>query len=113
MDEPVRPGLIGRVVEKATLSRLLERASTGHGGSLLLAGEPGIGKSELAEWTAATASARGFTQASNATTEKSRSPWGKRLLIAPCGVELRGFEPLTSSMPWRRATNCAKAPNDR
>ena len=28
-------------------------------------------------------------------------------------VELRGFEPLTSSMPWRRATNCAKAPNDR
>src|SRR5919106_371538 len=26
------------------------------------------------------------------------------------GVELRGFEPLTSSMPWRRATNCATAP---
>ena len=26
------------------------------------------------------------------------------------GVELRGFEPLTSSMPWKRATNCAKAP---
>ena len=25
-------------------------------------------------------------------------------------VELRGFEPLTSSMPWRRATNCAIAP---
>src|SRR5690606_38440476 len=22
-------------------------------------------------------------------------------------VELRGFEPLTSSMPWKRATNCA------
>ena len=27
-------------------------------------------------------------------------------------VELRGFEPLTSSMPWKRATNCAKAPRD-
>ena len=25
-------------------------------------------------------------------------------------VELRGFEPLTSSMPWKRATNCAIAP---
>ncbi len=25
-------------------------------------------------------------------------------------VELRGFEPLTFSMPWRRATNCAIAP---
>ena len=26
------------------------------------------------------------------------------------GVELRGFEPLASSMPWKRATNCAIAP---
>ena len=26
-------------------------------------------------------------------------------------VEHRGFEPLTSSMPWKRATNCAIAPN--
>lgn len=25
-------------------------------------------------------------------------------------MELRGFEPLTSSMPWKRATNCAIAP---
>ena len=25
-------------------------------------------------------------------------------------VELWGFEPQTSSMPWRRATNCAIAP---
>ena len=27
-------------------------------------------------------------------------------------VELRGLEPLTSSMPWKRATNCAKAPRE-
>ena len=26
-------------------------------------------------------------------------------------VEHRGFEPLTSSMPWKRATNCANAPS--
>ncbi|GAA2182248.1 hypothetical protein GCM10009785_20590 [Brooklawnia cerclae] len=26
-------------------------------------------------------------------------------------VELRGFEPLASSMPWKRATNCAIAPH--
>ena len=31
-------------------------------------------------------------------------------LTRPFTVELRGFEPLTSSMPWKRATNCAKAP---
>ena len=30
----------------------------------------------------------------------------------PCrSVELRGFEPLTPSMPWRCATNCATAPS--
>ena len=28
-------------------------------------------------------------------------------------VEHRGFEPLTSSMPWKRATNCANAPETR
>ena len=28
-------------------------------------------------------------------------------------VEHRGFEPLTSSMPWKRATNCAIAPFGR
>ena len=25
-------------------------------------------------------------------------------------VELTGFEPVASSMPWKRATNCAIAP---
>ena len=28
-------------------------------------------------------------------------------------VELGGFEPPTSSMPWKRATNCAIAPSGR
>src|SRR5699024_9049730 len=35
--------------------------------------------------------------------------WMIRCLTAS-RVELRGFEPLTSSMPWKRATNCAIAP---
>jgi hypothetical protein len=25
-------------------------------------------------------------------------------------VDLKGFEPLTSSMPWKRAPNCATGP---
>lgn len=29
---------------------------------------------------------------------------------ANLSVEVRGFEPLTFSMPWRRATNCAIPP---
>src|SRR6201989_368249 len=32
------------------------------------------------------------------------------LLICKSFVELRGFEPLTPSMPWRCATSCATAP---
>lgn len=30
--------------------------------------------------------------------------------LGPTAVEVRGFEPLTFSMPWRRATNCAIPP---
>ncbi len=33
-----------------------------------------------------------------------------RYILPQTLVELRGFEPLTSSMPWKRATNCAIAP---
>jgi hypothetical protein len=40
-------------------------------------------------------------------TKRGRSRRGTRPLTC---VELRGFEPLASSMPWRRATNCATAP---
>ena len=41
-------------------------------------------------------------------TIKGGRPAGRNSLVRM--VELRGFEPLTSSMPWKRATNCAKAP---
>ena len=48
-----------------------------------------------------------------------RLPWEAKDPTAVCGVrgsnvhglvELRGFEPLTPSMPWRCATSCATAP---
>ena len=40
----------------------------------------------------------------------ARSPSHTRSLICKNLVELRGFEPLTPSMPWRCATSCATAP---
>ncbi|HEY3036168.1 MAG TPA: AAA family ATPase, partial [Streptosporangiaceae bacterium] len=39
--------LFGRAKERAAIQALLERARAGHGGGLVLHGEPGIGKSAL------------------------------------------------------------------
>jgi DNA-binding SARP family transcriptional activator len=51
--------LIGRERELASLLPLVDRALTGSGGLLLIAGEPGIGKSRLAETLAGRAQERG------------------------------------------------------
>jgi predicted ATPase/DNA-binding NarL/FixJ family response regulator len=50
---------VGREAELAALTADLEAALAGRGGVVLLAGEPGIGKTRLAEELAAQASARG------------------------------------------------------
>lgn len=44
-------------------------------------------------------------------TEVLRGAWSRRRVRASEKlVDLKGFEPLTSSMPWRRAPNCATGP---
>ena len=35
-----------------------------------------------------------------------------RVKYSNCLVDLDGFEPSTSSMPWKRAPNCATGPNN-
>src|SRR6266487_2566277 len=50
---------VGREAELAALSADLDAAAVGRGGVVLLAGEPGIGKTRLAEELAAQATARG------------------------------------------------------
>jgi len=52
-----RTPFVGRVAERATLATALERARAGSGGMVLIGGEPGIGKTRLAEETAAAAAA--------------------------------------------------------
>jgi DNA-binding CsgD family transcriptional regulator len=53
---PVRvPGrqLLGREPERAALDRLLEAATSGHGGVVVVRGEPGVGKTALLEYAIA------------------------------------------------------------
>ena len=42
--------LVGRKPERAVLDRLLEGARGGHGGVLVVHGEPGVGKTALLEY---------------------------------------------------------------
>jgi eukaryotic-like serine/threonine-protein kinase len=53
------PPFVGRADELTALATDLDAAVAGHGGVVLLAGEPGIGKTRLAEELAARATARG------------------------------------------------------
>lgn len=50
---------VGRTPELATFERAISDADRGHGGLLLVAGEPGIGKTTLCEQATASASAAG------------------------------------------------------
>ena len=44
------PHLVGRQAEREALDRLLEAAHGGHGGALVLHGEPGVGKTALLDY---------------------------------------------------------------
>lgn len=57
---PARPGFVGRESELALLRSALGRASAAGGGLVLLAGEPGIGKTRLAEMLLAEAQDAGM-----------------------------------------------------
>lgn len=50
---------VGRQAERDALARVLDRALDGHGGAVIIGGDPGIGKTRLAEELAASARTRG------------------------------------------------------
>ena len=79
---PANDRLIGRELELALIKASVEQAFAGHGSWLMLAGEPGIGKSRLAQEAAALAERRGM-----------RALWGRCL-------EEAGAPPF---LPWTRA----------
>lgn len=50
--------------------------------------------------------------ATNLATNTRNAPLGRGAFSVASGVELRGFEPLTSSVRTRRATGLRHSPND-
>ena len=93
---PQSPPLVGRVEERAALSVALDRALAGDGHTILIGGEPGIGKSVLMSDLVARARSRGATVLTGRAiasggpyrplTEALMSPWRAGLIDDPEGL---------------------------
>src|SRR5215469_10770342 len=83
------PSLVGRDAELAHLRDTFRRAASGHGGAVVLVGEPGAGKTTLAEAAAHIAGGAGFTCAwgrcLDAASTPAFWPWSQVLRALPDG----------------------------
>src|SRR6516164_1753293 len=88
-EEPPAPSLVGRGPELAHLRSRLRHAASGHGGAVVLIGEPGAGKTTLAEAAAGLAAAAGVTAAwgrcLDAASTPAYWPWSQVLRALPDG----------------------------
>jgi DNA-binding SARP family transcriptional activator/DNA-binding CsgD family transcriptional regulator len=86
---PLAPSLLGRDAELVHLRDTLQQAASGHGGVMLLAGEPGAGKTTLAEAAAHLAATSGVTTAwsrcLDAASTPAYWPWSQVLRALPDG----------------------------
>jgi len=83
-------GYVGRQRERELLAALIGAALAGRGQAVLLAGEPGIGKTRLGEETAAMAAATGMSCLWGRATDEEGSP-----LYWPFRQVLRGLDSAT------------------
>jgi DNA-binding SARP family transcriptional activator len=90
---PSGPSLVGRDPELARLRGRLQSIGSGDGGAVVLAGEPGAGKTTLAEAAARLAAAAGVTAAwgrcLDAATTPAYWPWSQVLRALPDGPAVR------------------------
>lgn len=90
---PATQALLGRDTEMAHLLGRLRPAAAGHGGAVVLVGEPGAGKTTLAEAVAHLAAAAGSTTAwgrcLDAASAPAYWPWSQVLRALPDGPQVR------------------------
>lgn len=86
----IAPLLLGRDTELSEIAGALDGLEAGRGGFLLVAGEPGIGKSALLAALSAQADARGFRVLGGTATEFER--------LLPFGVLVDALDPFLESL---------------
>jgi DNA-binding SARP family transcriptional activator len=90
---PPGPSLVGRDRELAHLRSRLRQAASDHGGAVVLIGEPGAGKTTLAEAAARLAAADGITTAwgrcPDAASTPAYWPWSQVLRALPTGPQVQ------------------------
>ena len=84
--------ILGRQPEQAELGELVARLRTGEGGTVVLAGDPGIGKTTLLEWVARTSAGVRLLKAGGRESEAD-------LPFVALADLLRPLEPLIESLP--------------
>jgi type IV secretory pathway ATPase VirB11/archaellum biosynthesis ATPase/class 3 adenylate cyclase len=72
---PTGDGFVDREQERVDIRMLLERAATGSGGMLFLAGAPGIGSSRLASEVAGEATSKGWLVLSGRCMDQDSTPY--------------------------------------
>lgn len=72
---PALTPLVGRETEERTLTELVEKAKRGEGGLLLIGGQPGVGKTRLAEECLAIAQKRNMLTLAGHAHEESGEPF--------------------------------------
>jgi DNA-binding CsgD family transcriptional regulator len=119
---PARP-FVGRARELQLAADALTQALAGRGGAILLAGEPGIGKTGLAGQIAAQAADLGIPVGWGRCVEDEGAPplWPWRQILSACrrqltaggrGADLPGLGFLPSTAAGRRERDTAAAPAD-
>jgi len=95
---PTGDGFVGREQERLDIRMALDRAATGSGGILFLAGVPGMGASRLASEVAAEASRKGWWVLSGRCAEQNVEPLGPFRDVLAAAVASVASRPLQEAV---------------